>query len=307
MKRIKKNIIVGLLLLCAASLLTGCSQTLLFDPKGPVGESERWIIIISFVLMMIVVIPVYVMVVWFPWKYRASNTEAEYDPKWSHSTKIEFFIWLVPAIIITLLSIILWRSTHQLDPYKPIESAAQPIVIEAVSMDWKWLFIYPDEQIATVNEIVFPVHVPLSFKITSDTVMTSFFIPQLGSQIYAMAGMQTKLHLLADETGTFVGQNQQFSGDGYSEMQFKAISVSREEFDAWLEKVRQASEVLDTARYEKLTEPSIGDPVKHFSSVNPGLFGHIMGKYSHGMDMGSGTMKMQHESGEMNSMIPEKH
>ena len=163
-------------------------------------------------------------------------------PKWSYSAKIDFFMWAVPIAIVTVLAILAWTRTHSLDPYKPIPSADKPINIEAVSLDWKWLFIYPDQNIATVNQITFPVNVPVSFKLTSDTVMTSFFIPQLGSQIYAMAGMQTRLHLLADKPGTYAGHNQQFSGRGYADMHFKANAVSREEFQAWVQKIRQSPE-----------------------------------------------------------------
>ena len=189
-------------------------------------------------------------------------------------------MWAVPIAIVTVLAILAWTSTHSLDPYKPIHSADKPINIEAVSLDWKWLFIYPDQNIATVNQITFPVNVPVSFKLTSDTVMTSFFIPQLGSQIYAMAGMQTRLHLLADKPGTYAGHNQQFSGRGYSDMHFKANAVSREEFESWVQKIRQSPEKLDLERYEKLAKPSVGyHPVTYFSSVKPDLFEYILRKY----------------------------
>ncbi len=279
MKRKKYSIFVGLSSLCAVTFLGGCSTILLFDPKGPIGEAERFVIIAAIVLMLIVVIPVFIMGFWFPRKYRASNTGSAYMPKWSHSPKIEFFMWAVPITIVTVLAILAWTSTHSLDPYKPIHSADKPIIIEAVSQDWKWLFIYPDQNIATVNEITFPVNVPVSFKLTSDTVMTSFFIQQLGSQIYAMAGMQTRLHLLADKPGAYSGHNQQFSGRGYADMHFKANAVSREEFESWVQKVRQSPEKLDLDRYEKLATPSVGyHPVTYFSSVKPDLFLYILRK-----------------------------
>lgn len=282
MKRKINFVVVGLLSLCAVPLLGGCSTILLFDPKGPIGESERFVIIAAFVLMLIVVIPVFIMGFWFPRKYRASNTESTYMPKWSHSATIEFFMWGVPIAIVTVLAILAWTSTHSLDPYKPIPSADKPINIEVVCLDWKWLFIYPDHHIATVNQITFPVKVPVSFKITSDTVMASFFIPQLGSQIYAMAGMQTRLHLLADEPGAYAGHNQQLTGRGYADMHFKANAVSREEFQSWVQKIRQSPEKLDLARYEKLAKPSVGyHPVTYFSSVKPDLFKYILGKYKY--------------------------
>ena len=265
--------------LFAASLLAGCSRMILFVPKGPIGETERFVIIVAFVLMLIVVIPVIIMAFWFSRKYRAENSNAEYSPKWSYSGKIELVVWLVPSVIVTCLAVLIWNTTHRLDPYKPIESTAKPINIEVVSLDWKWLFIYPDENIAVVNQLVFPTNVPLSFKITSDSVMTSFFIPQLGSQIYAMAGMQTRLHLLADEPGTYTGQNQQYSGEGYAHMTFNAIAVSDEQFTAWLQDIKQSPKTLDMPRYRELKKPTHGYPVTSFGSVKPGLFYGIIGKY----------------------------
>jgi cytochrome o ubiquinol oxidase subunit 2 len=212
MKKKRHFVLIGLLALCTVAFLGGCGNMILFDPKGPIGNAERFVIIAAFALMLIVVIPLVVMALWFPWKYRSANTKATYTPKWSRSGKIELVIWPVPAAIVMGLGILVWNITYHLDPYKSIDSAVKPISIEAVSLDWKWLFIYPDQNIAVVNQLVFPANVPLSFRITSGTVMTSFFIPQLGSQIYAMAGMQTRLHLMADEPGTYAGQNQQFSG-----------------------------------------------------------------------------------------------
>jgi cytochrome o ubiquinol oxidase subunit 2 len=252
---------------------------LLLDPKGPIGDAERFVIIAAFVLMLIVVIPVFVMVFWFARRYRASNRKATYSPKWSYSTKIDLAMWLVPLAIVTALGVLSWSATHSLDPYKPLDSAVKPIRIEVVSLDWKWLFIYPDQDIAVVNQLVFPAKVPLSFRVTSDTVLTSFFIPQLGSQIYAMAGRQSRLHLMADEPGTYAGHNQQFSGRGYADMHFKANAVSREQFEAWVHNTGRSPDKLDSVRYEALTKPSVGHPVMVFSSVAPGLFDHIVGKY----------------------------
>jgi cytochrome o ubiquinol oxidase subunit 2 len=278
----QRNLHVALLslgLLCAAAFLGGCSSIVLFDPKGPIGDAERVIILVAIGLMLIVVIPVFVMVLLFSRKYRASNTKATYTPKWSYSAKIDLLIWAVPIAIVTCLGIIAWSQSHRLNPYSPITPGTEPLRIEAVSLDWKWLFIYPDHHIATVNELVFPAKIPLSFSITSDTVMTSFFIPQLGSQIYAMAGMRTRLHLLADEPGVYLGQNQQFSGPGFSYMNFDAIALPQEQFEAWVQKAKQSPNKLDLARYEGIAKPSIGYPATYFSSVIPGLFDHIIGKY----------------------------
>jgi len=297
MKRKKYFAIARLSSLGGLIFLGGCSTILLFNPQGPIGESERFLIIAAIVLMAIVVIPVFIMAVWFPLKYRASNTKATYMPKWGYSAKIDLVMWAVPIAIVTVLSILAWTRTHTLDPYKPIASANPPVNIEVVSLDWKWLFIYPDQNIATVNQLTFPVNVPLSFKLTSDTVMTSFFIPQLGSQIYAMAGMQTRLHLMASKPGTYEGHNQQFSGPGYADMFFDANAVSREEFQAWVQKIRQTPEKLDMDRYEELAKPSLGHPVLFFSSVKPDLFEYVLrqfdpawGKDSGAMSKGPGSM-----------------
>ena len=276
--------VARLLPVLSALLLAGCSDLVLLNPKGPIGETERFVILFAFCLMLLVVIPVIIMVIWFPRRYRANHTRDDYAPKWSYSGKIELVIWLVPAAIITALSILIWKTTHELDPYKPISSAAAPVNVQAVSLDWQWLFIYPDENIAVTNELVFPVNVPLNLRLTSETVMTSFFIPQLGSQIYAMAGMQTRLHLLANETGIYTGQNQQFSGEGYSTMKFPAIAATPEEYTAFLAKSRKADQQLDMARYEKLATPTIDAPIAYFSWVEKGLFEAIIARFNHSHD-----------------------
>jgi len=273
------RVFIGVWALCASLFLGGCSRITLFDPKGPIGEAERLVILVAIGLMLIVVIPVFVMAFLFARKYRASNTAATYSPTWSYSAKIDALIWLVPVAIVTVLGVLTWIDTHRLNPYKTVDPGMRAVRIEAVSLDWKWLFIYPDQQVAAVNELVFPAGVPVSFRITSDTVMTSFFIPQLGSQIYAMAGMQTRLHLMADEPGVYSGQNQQFSGRGFSDMNFRAVAVSREQFDAWVQKTRRSQDRLDLARYEEIAKPSVGFPVTTFSWASPDLFDRILGKY----------------------------
>ena len=295
MKRKSNLVFIGLASLCAAAFFGGCSQVPLLDPKGPIGDGERFVIIAAFVLMLIVVIPVFILSHWFSWKYRASNTKATYSPKWSYSSKIDLAMWLVPIAIVMALGVVSWRGTHSLDPYKPVASGVKPISIEVVSLDWKWLFIYPNHDIAVVNQLVFPAGTPLTFRITSDTVLASFFIPQLGSQIYAMAGREARLHLLADEPGTYAGHNQQFSGRGYADMHFKAMAVSPEQFDAWVQKTKKSAEKLDTARYEEIAKPGIPHAVQYFSPVEPGLFEHILHKYqpaetnSGALDKDSGT------------------
>jgi cytochrome o ubiquinol oxidase subunit II len=262
--------------------LSGCGNLDVLDPKGSIGVAEKSLIGTATFTMLIVVVPVIVMTLWFAWRYRASNLHAKYAPKWAHSTAIEVVIWAVPSIIILYLGILTWRTTHELDPYKPIESAVKPINVEVVALDWKWLFIYPDLGIASVNQLAFPVGTPVNFMITSDSVMNSFFIPRLGSQIYAMAGMQTQLHLIADEAGDFAGVSANYSGRGFSDMKFRALAIKPEQFEAWVEKVKASSDRLDMNEYSMVAQPGEKAPVRYFSSVDPKLFNNIIAKYNNG-------------------------
>jgi cytochrome o ubiquinol oxidase subunit 2 len=273
----------GLVTLALVPLLGGCSNLLVLEPKGPIGDAERVLILQSIGLMLIVAVPVIAMSIIIPWRYRATNTKATYAPGWTHSNRVEAVVWLVPTLIVAALGFLVWTSTHRLDPYKPIVSDVPPLEVEAVSLNWKWLFIYPRLGIATLNQLVFPTNTPLSLRITSDSVMTAFFVPQLGSQIYAMAGMETKLNLEADETGKYLGENTQYSGSGYSYMNFDAMATSREDFDRWVEKVKRSPEVLNKGRLAEIEKPSARMPVEHFSSVTPKLFEAIIAKY---MSMG---------------------
>lgn len=235
--------------------------------------------LVSLGAMLIVVIPVIVMAVFFAWKYRASNPHATYKPHWNFSYKIEAVIWGIPCLIIMVLATICWQSTHKLDPANPIKSDVEPIEIDVIALDWKWLFIYPKEHIATVNQVAFPVNVPVRFEITSDSVMNSFFIPQLGSQIYAMAGMDARLHLIANHIGTYDGISANFSGEGFSGMNFKALVVSKDDFDKWLAKVRLSKNVLEDKSYAELAKPSEYDAVKYYSKIDAEIFRKIIGKY----------------------------
>ncbi|AXK53657.1 MULTISPECIES: ubiquinol oxidase subunit II [Pseudomonas] len=285
--------LLGLLPLLGMLMLGGCKWTLL-DPKGQVGLDERNLIITATILMLLVVVPVIIMTFAFAWKYRASNTDATYAPKWSHSTKIEIAVWLVPVLIIIALGYVTYKSTHALDPYRPLESDVKPVTIEVVAMDWKWLFIYPEQGIATVNKIVFPAHTPVNFRVTSDTVMNSFFIPGLGGQIYAMAGMTTKLHLIANQNTELEGISANYSGAGFTGMKFKAIATSQEDFDAWVNEVKKAPKQLDTAEYEALSKASQNNPVELYSAYAPNLFQTIIDKYE-GMKPGQ---PLKHEKKE---------
>lgn len=268
--------LLGLLLVIP--LLHGCESALM-DPKGMIGLEQRSLIITATWLMLIVVIPVFIMTFFFAWRYRVSNKKATYQPDWAHSNKIEWVVWTIPCLIILALGTLTWFTTHSLDPRKPIYSESKPLVIEAISLDWKWLFIYPEQQIATVNEIAFPVNVPVEFKVTSGSVMNSFFIPQLGSQIYAMAGMQNHVHLIANSIGDYKGISANYSGAGFSGMKFMAHVTTADNFQVWINKVKQSPQTLQWADYQALVKPSIANPVAYYSSVKPGLNQDIINQF----------------------------
>ncbi|WP_420997705.1 ubiquinol oxidase subunit II [Cupriavidus sp. 30B13] len=267
----------------AALLLSGCSMEL-FSPKGAIGHQEKSLIVISLAVMLMVVIPVIFLTLYFAWRYRASNTRATYAPKWAHSTAIEVVVWSIPCVIVIFLGILIWDTTHKLDPYRPIEAAAEPVEVEVIALNWKWLFIYPQYGVASLNQLAIPVDTPVSFKLTAESMMNSFFIPQLGSQVYAMAGMQTRLHLIADTPGVYLGQSAAYSGAGFSDMHFKTFATSRADFDRWIAQAKQAAQPLDEKTYRALERPSSKDPVTLYSSVAPALFAGVVDKYMKGGD-----------------------
>jgi cytochrome o ubiquinol oxidase subunit 2 len=271
------------LFITVAVFIAGCSSLLVLNPKGQVGSGEKDLIIISALLMMLVVLPAIIMTFVFAWKFRATNKKAEYKPEWT-SKKLEFINWCFPALIVITLSIIVWIDTHRLDQYHPIKSDKKPIIIQVVSLDWRWLFIYPEQKIATINQITFPVGVPIHFYITSDKVMNSFFIPQLGSQIMTMPAMQTQLFLIANRPGSYLGISSNYSGRGFSGMNFQVNATSNNEFDNWINKAKKSNKRLDFSDYEKLAIPSTDSSVTYFFPVQDNLFKTIA---SQNMDMSS--------------------
>ncbi|TFF14521.1 ubiquinol oxidase subunit II [Pseudomonas sp. BCA14] len=288
----------------ASLLLSGCNF-ILFNPKGQVGIEERNLIILATALMLIVVVPVIVMMFWFAYRYRASNENADYAPDWASSHKIEAVVWGVPLVIIIILGVVTWETTHRLDPYRPLDSDVPPLNVQVVATDWKWVFIYPDLGIATVNELALPVHTPVSFTVTSDAAMTSFFIPALGGQIYAMAGMQTKLHLIANETGKFPGIAANYNGPGFSDMHFNTLSTTPAEFEAWVNTVKSAPQTLDTKTYNELAKPTLGHQVTYYASVHHGLFQAIVDKYE-GMNKARRTTASETGNPAQNRMAEER-
>lgn len=268
-------------LLGAITVTTGftLANAPMLTPEGPIAEAQRDLLLGAVGLMLIVVVPVFLLAAVFTWHYRSSNDKATYTPDWSYSARIDAVIWLVPALLIAVLGYLVWHYTHKLDPYRRLTSTIPPLEVEVIAQDWKWLFLYPEQNIAAVNELVFPSGRPLSLRITSDTVINSFMIPTLGGQIYAMAGMQTRLNLLANEPGKFLGRNVQFSGEGFPDQHFTAIATTPQEFDAWMSKVKQSMDRLDDATYRALAKPSSKHPVTYYSAVEPELFDQIIAKY----------------------------
>jgi cytochrome o ubiquinol oxidase subunit II len=256
---------------CAAMLMASCHEGVL-DPHGPVGKAERVILYDATAIMLAVVVPVIVLTLIFAWWFRGRNKRAQYRPDWEYSGRIEMIIWSIPALVILFLGGIAWTGSHDLDPPQPLSSSTPPLDIEVISLDWRWLFIYPREGIASLNRLVVPAGVPLRFRLTSTTVMNSFFVPQLGSQIYAMPNMVTRLNLQADQPGTFQGLSAQFSGDGFSDMRFDLVSTEAGAFDDWVNTIRTQGGVLDAGTFEDLSKPARADGVQTYARVSEGLF-----------------------------------
>jgi cytochrome o ubiquinol oxidase subunit II len=273
-----------LLVVCAAVLVSSCRQAGVLDPQGPIAAQELLLLINSTAIMLVVVVPVILATLGFAWWYRSSNARASRTPDHAYEGRIEFVVWSIPTLVVILLSGVNWIGSHQLDPRSPITAEGASLRVDVVALDWKWLFIYPDQGIAAVSQLVIPAGTPVRFRLTSATVMNSFFVPQLGSQIYAMAGMTTHLNLLADRPGEYRGMSANFSGDGFSDMQFIAKAVPTADFDSWVAAVRSGGSALDDAGYAELAKPSQAVPPTTYRSVEPKLFERIVDQTTLGPD-----------------------
>ena len=262
--------------LLAPLLLGGCQYGVL-DPQGPIGAAERTILLNSLAIMLAVVIPVILATFAFAWWFRESNPRAKRLPDFTFSGQIELVVWAIPAMVVLLLSGIAWIGSHDLDPSKPIASDVKPVVVEVVALDWKWLFIYPELGVASVNHLTVPTGTPISMRLTSASVMNSFFVPKLGSQIYAMSGMTTRLNLQADNPGRFPGLSVMYSGKGFSDMRFTVDAVSADQFSGWVDATKGKGDTLDHSAYGTLAERSVAVPPRDFGTVQPGLFDMIVG------------------------------
>jgi cytochrome o ubiquinol oxidase subunit 2 len=289
-----------LVVVFCASTLCGCDQGIL-DPQGPIATAQRLLLINATAIMLVVVVPVILATLAFAWWYRSSNARATRSSDESYEGRLEFVLWAIPALVIILLSGVIWIGSHQLDPRAPIPSNVPPLRVDVVALDWKWLFIYPDQGVAAVNQLVIPVGTPVQFRLTSATVMNSFFIPQLGSQIYTMGGMTTHLNLLADNPGEFPGFSANFSGDGFSQMRFVTKAVPTADFNGWVSRAHDTGSALDASTYAKLAKPSQAVPPTTYRSVEPRLFQRIVEQTASGSKtLGAGAASdrsLQHAGG----------
>ncbi len=275
----------------AALLAAICRPALchagVLDPVGPVATGDKTILLDSLAIMLCIIVPVIVMTVAFAWWFRASNTKAKYLPEWEFSGRIEIVVWSVPAMVVLFLGGVAWVGCHELDPHHPLKSAQKPIRVEVVSLDWKWLFIYPDQGVASVNQLAIPVGVPVEFSLTSADVLNTFYVPRLGSMIYTMAGMVTHLNLEADQAGTYPGISAHYSGDGFSDMHFDTVAMPQAQFAQWISDARSSPKVIDHDTYDTLTKPTARNPVVTYRGATPDLFKQILASSAPGTDTGA--------------------
>jgi cytochrome o ubiquinol oxidase subunit 2 len=248
----------------------------ILDPQGPIGAAEKTILIDSVAIMLAIVLPTIMAIFGFAFWFRASNTKARHLPHWAYSGRIELVVWSVPALTVILLGGVAWIGAHQLDPAKAIAGSEKPLRIQAVSLDWKWLFIYPEQNLASINTLTVPAGVPLQFELTSASVMNAFFIPQFGSMIYTMNGMTSRLNLQADKPGTYGGLSSHFSGDGFADMHFDVHVVPSEQFSTWAQDASKAGKSLDAQNYQEIAKPTTGDAPAMYKLTDPDLFQSIV-------------------------------
>ncbi len=293
-----KSLLTSVLVVSASFALSGCDW-IVMKPHGDIANQQAQLIVTSTLLMLLIIVPVIALTLFFAFRYRQSNTEATYAPDWDHSTRLELVIWGAPLLIIIALGAITWISTHKLDPFRPLDRVSEekalaagvkPLEVYAVSMDWKWLFIYPEQGIATVNELAAPVDRPIHFRFTSTSVMNTFYVPALAGMIYTMPGMQTQLHAVINKPGVYDGLSAHYSGAGFSDMRFKFHGLSDEEFARWIESNKADGNKLTREDYLKLEQPSAKEPIRRYASVEPGLWGAIVDRCVDGKKMCSSTM-----------------
>ena len=251
----------------------------LMAPGGPIASDERFLFFLSIALILICVLPVLVLTPWLAWRYRRNTRNAEYRPKWEFSRPVEFVIWGVPIAVTAVLVVILWVMAYRLDPYRALPSDKPALEVEAISLDWKWLFIYPEQHVAAVNELAIPVGRPVHLRLTSDSVMQSLMIPSLAGQIYTMAGMQTQLYIQADHAGNYRGENTQYNGEGFQKQKFQTLAMSDADFAHWVAQARSSGNTLDCASFRELQKREVLSAPRLYQTANPGLFHWVIDKY----------------------------
>lgn len=277
----------GVPLLALIALLSGmiwASRGLtleLIDTRGIIAQQQRQILYFASGVMAIIIVPVFLLLFGIAWKYRATNTKSRYMPSWSENRWLESVWWGIPILVVGVLSVVTWRTSHSLDPYTPLASSRPPLTIQVIALQWRWLFVYPDQRVASINELVIPVDQPVSFAITSDAPMNSFWIPQLGGQIYAMSGMSTQLHLRADRAGNYRGMSANISGSGHADMDFVTRAVSEADFAQWVIGAATSTSYLDSSTYETLRRPSHESQIRRFALNDAGVFGAAINRYGH--------------------------
>lgn len=273
------GVIICLEIVFATALLIKGNTVALLQPAGIVAQEQRNLLLFAAGLSLFVIVPVFVLLGFILWRYRDGNVTAAYRPNWDGSKRLEIIWWGLPCIIILVLAVVTYRTSHSLDPYRSLSSTQKPLRVQVVALEWKWLFIYPDYNIASVNHLQVPINRPINFEITSDAPMNSFWIPQLGGQVYAMSGMTTKLHLQADKAGTYNGVSSNISGEGFAGMKFTVTADSDEAFEAWHQKAHRAPQALTMDVYNKLSEPTKNEPISLYSDVDDNMFNKTVMKY----------------------------
>lgn len=272
-------VLLSVIAFVASVILNNLGNFAVLNPKGTIAQEQKELLVFASLLSLIVIIPVFTLTFWIVWKYRAGNKKSKYRPDFNNSHLLEGLWWGVPLALITILSVVAWKSSHALDPFRPIESDKKPVKIQVVSMNWKWLFIYPEENIATVNYVEFPVDTPIDFEITADSAMNSFWMPDLAGQIYAMPGMSTQLHIEASQVGKYRGSSANISGKGFADMNFNANVVNDSEYETWLKKTKRLPRKLGVIEYKQLAEPSRNHYVELYGSVREDLYNDVIRKY----------------------------
>jgi cytochrome o ubiquinol oxidase subunit 2 len=314
MKRVGKSLraqrslitalVIGLLIVTVLVAVTREASFSILQSKGTVANDQRDLIVFVTVLSLVVIIPVIIMVFVITWRYRADKPRGKYRPGWHENKLLETIWWGVPILIIAVLSFVIYSSSHKLDPFRALDSDKRPITVQVVALQWKWLFIYPEQGIATVNYMQFPEDTPVKFEVTADSPMNAFWIPQLGGQIYAMNGMQSEINLMADEIGVYDGSSSNISGEGFSKMRFKAEAVSQANFDRWATGVKSDKRALTSGTYTTLAAPGTDIPIRQYGSVEKGLFGGIIAKF---MGHGNGEAAKPETEDDTASAMPMDH